>query len=204
MTFDSDGGTAVTSQYCVNTPALEPTPPTKRGNAFIGWYNGETKYDFHNAVTTDLYLKAKWTDTYVITYKPGRYAIETEEQTDTKNYYGDELLTLKGEIFHRTGYRQTGWKDTEYWDDYYITYGLNRTYRVADMYNQEVTALYPVWSANNYTIVFDANGGNGTMSALNMKYDKAEIRLPKVDMNFLDGIQRLMAQGQAIQMNSPY
>lgn len=59
--------------------------------------------------------------------------------------------------------------------DYYITYGLNRTYCVADMYNQEVTALYPVWSANNYTIVFDANGGNGTMSALNMKYDKAEM-----------------------------
>ena len=28
VTFDSDGGTAVTSQYCVNTPALEPVSYT--------------------------------------------------------------------------------------------------------------------------------------------------------------------------------
>lgn len=175
VTFDSDGGTAVTSQYCVNTPALEPTPPTKRGNVFTGWYNGETKYDFHNAVTTDLYLKAKWTDTYVITYKPDEYAIETTEQIDKKRFYGDEPVVLKGEIFHRTGYKQIAWKASKYKDEYVETYGLDEIYRVDYMYKHEITALYPVWSANNYTIVFDANGGNGTMSALNMKYDKAEM-----------------------------
>ena len=42
---------------------------------------------------------------------------------------------LKGEIFHRTGYKQIDWKASKYKDKYVETYGLNSTYSVVYMYN---------------------------------------------------------------------
>lgn len=39
VTFDSRGGTDVASQTCMHDEMLEvPTPPTREGYTFIGWY----------------------------------------------------------------------------------------------------------------------------------------------------------------------
>ena len=63
VTFDSDGGTAVEAQIVVyGGIAAEPTAPTKEGYTFVGWYNGETVYDFTTAVKVDLTLTAHWTE----------------------------------------------------------------------------------------------------------------------------------------------
>ncbi|WP_337490526.1 InlB B-repeat-containing protein [Vescimonas sp.] len=63
VTFDSDGGSAVTAQKVLNSPAIKPADPTKNGYLFVGWYLGDTQYTFDTKITTDITLKAHWTPT---------------------------------------------------------------------------------------------------------------------------------------------
>ena len=57
VTFDS-GVTSQTIKY--NGKATEPTAPTKDGYDFVGWYEGDTKFDFDTKITKDISLTAKW------------------------------------------------------------------------------------------------------------------------------------------------
>ena len=63
VTFDSDGGSAVTAQKVLNSPAIKPSDPTKNGYLFAGWYLEDMQYAFDTTVTTDITLKAHWTPT---------------------------------------------------------------------------------------------------------------------------------------------
>ena len=63
VTFDTDGGTPVPPNQEVEygLTATEPTTaPTKTGYTFDGWYLGNEKYNFSDAVEQDITLKAKW------------------------------------------------------------------------------------------------------------------------------------------------
>ena len=98
--------------------------------------------------------------TYTIAYRKGAYGTGTEA-TDTKTH--DKNLNLKDSIFTRTGYTQTGWSTSD---------GGSRTYNLSASYTANATlTLYPFWTANTYTIRFNANGGTGAMSDLVMTYD---------------------------------
>ena len=57
VTFDSDVAPQ-TIKY--NGTATEPTAPTKEGFDFVGWYEGEKKFDFATKITKDISLTAKW------------------------------------------------------------------------------------------------------------------------------------------------
>lgn len=59
VTFNSDGGSSVAEQKVLKgQKATAPTAPTKAGYEFEGWYNGETVYDFDQAVTENITLTA--------------------------------------------------------------------------------------------------------------------------------------------------
>ena len=60
VTFDSDGGSAVSEQKLRNAPAVEPDAPKKKGYVFDGWYLGNTQYSFDTNVTNNITLKAHW------------------------------------------------------------------------------------------------------------------------------------------------
>lgn len=61
VTFDSDGGSEVAAaKVKYNETVKEPTAPTKEGFDFVGWYEGETKFDFATKITKDISLTAKW------------------------------------------------------------------------------------------------------------------------------------------------
>ena len=76
------------------------------------------------------------------------------QQTDTKTK--DVALTLKGAIFTRTGYTQTGWAKSD---------GGAKAYDLGVSYTANATmTLYPYWTANTYTVTFNANGGTGGWS----------------------------------------
>ncbi|RJX24282.1 MAG: hypothetical protein C4537_06815 [Acholeplasma sp.] len=65
VTFDSDGGSSVTSQTVdENGVVTEPTDPTKEGFLFQYWYlsDQETSYVFSTPVTSDLTLTALWVE----------------------------------------------------------------------------------------------------------------------------------------------
>ncbi len=114
-------------------------------------------------------LTANWTSTstYTVTYKPGAYG-SGSQQIATKN--ANVALTLKGETFTRKGYKQTGWTTS---DGGAKAYNLSASYTA----NAAIT-LYPVWTANTYTVKFNPNGGTGTMSNMAMTYDVAK-NLPR-------------------------
>ena len=63
VTFDSDGGSAIDSQFVLDGNELtlnKSTTPTKPGYEFVGWYDGLTKVEDGSAVTNPMTLKAHW------------------------------------------------------------------------------------------------------------------------------------------------
>ena len=84
-----------------------------------------------------------------VTYQPGTYGTG-DAVTDIKFY--NDILTLRGALFTRTGYTQTGWATVD---------GGEKVYGLDAVYTQnEALTLYPVWNTNKYTITFDTNGGS--------------------------------------------
>ena len=62
VTFDSDGGSNIDSQFVFNKISLnEETTPTKPGYTFAGWFNGSDKVENGTVVTAPMTLKAYWT-----------------------------------------------------------------------------------------------------------------------------------------------
>ncbi len=63
VTFDISGGTGTAEPQTVEKgkTATEPTTkPSKAGFKFLGWYNGDTKFDFSTTVSSEITLKAKY------------------------------------------------------------------------------------------------------------------------------------------------
>ncbi len=83
VTFDLNGATgSVPNQWLVNAKgatANRPTDPTWEGYKFMGWYNGNTVYDFTTAVPDNIKiftLKAKWVNSRVSTEAGLKEAID--------------------------------------------------------------------------------------------------------------------------------
>ena len=141
VTFLSDGESAAPSQIRANTPADQPADPTKEGYTFIGWYNGESEWDFETPVTPvtpDLTLTAKWQlNQYTITFDT---AGGSEVPSITQDY-GTAITAPANPT--KTGYTFAGW-DRE----------IPTTMPAGDM---TITAR---WQVNQYTITFDTAGGS--------------------------------------------
>ncbi len=107
VTFQSEGGSEVASQIRANTPADRPADPTKEGYTFIGWYNGESEWDFETPVTADLTLTAKWqVNQYTITFKPENGGQDIVIKQD----YGTAITAPANPT--KTGYTFAGWDKT--------------------------------------------------------------------------------------------
>lgn len=107
VTFQSEGGSEVASQIRANTPADRPADPTKEGYTFIGWYNGESEWNFETPVTADLTLTAKWqVNQYTITFKPENGGQDIVIKQD----YGTAITPPAAPT--RTGYTFAGWDKT--------------------------------------------------------------------------------------------
>ena len=137
VTFQSEGGSEVASQIRANTPAARPADPTKEGYTFIGWYNGESEWDFETPVTADLTLTAKWQiNRYTITFDT---AGGSEVAPITQDY-GTTITPPAAPT--RTGYTFAGW-DRE----------IPTAMPAEDM---TITAQ---WQVNQYTITFKPENG---------------------------------------------
>ena len=82
VTFDSDGGSAIDSQFVFDKiPLNDQTTPTKPGYTFDGWYNGSAKVENGATVTSSMTLTAHWKAAQV------NYTINYWQQkvTDDKN-----------------------------------------------------------------------------------------------------------------------
>ena len=137
VTFQSEGGSEVASQIRANTPADQPADPTKEGYTFIGWYNGESEWNFETPVTADLTLTAKWQiNRYTITFDT---AGGSEVPSITQDY-GTAITPPAAPT--RTGYTFAGW-DRE----------IPTAMPAGDM------AITARWQVNQYTITFKPENG---------------------------------------------
>lgn len=113
VTFNSYGGTPVPPAQEVEygLTATEPaTAPTKTGYTFDGWYLGDEKYDFSDAVEQNITLYANWEkNIYTVTYTDG---VDGEEVFADQTYrvpFEDTTPAFKGNPT-RDGYVFDGWK----------------------------------------------------------------------------------------------
>jgi len=175
--FDANGGTgkmsSLTGVAYDTSKVLTANAFSRTGYTFAGWSTtkaGSAKYknkaSIKNLSVTDgatVTLYAVWTKTnYKITYElnggknssknPGSYTITTSS------------VTLQAPT--RTGYTFAGW----YSDSKYKT-----KVTVIKKGSTGNKAFYARWTANQYSIKFDANGGTGKMGSLTgIAYDSAK------------------------------
>ena len=164
ITFNANGGTGsmtnVTGITCGGSATLTQNAFTRTGYNFAGWATTADGAVAHadkatiSNITSDITLYAKWNaETYSITYSglegathsnPATYTIETETITFTNPS-------------ERTGYTFAGWNPAS------IAKGSTG--------NKTVTAT---WTANTYTVTFNANGGTGTMDPQTVEHNVPE------------------------------
>ena len=167
VTFDSDGGSAVAAQTVVDgETANEPSPPpTRTGYGFDGWNDNGSAYNFDDPVAADPTLTAQWTaNDYDIVFDNNGGSGSMANQTLT--FDTSDNLSPNG--FTRLGHSFDGWNTesggggTSYADEASFT-----------MIVEGIT-LYAQWSANDYDVVFDANGGTGSMAAQTITFGTTE------------------------------
>jgi len=149
--FNSQGGSSVDSIVTFfYTTISEPTTPSKTGYTFVGWYKESAYINEWNFATDkviqDTTLYAKWTiNSYTVNYNSqGGSTIG-----DANANYNTTIT--KPESPSETGYTFSGW--------YKESACINEWDFATDKITKDTT-LYAKWSINNYTVVFNSQGGS--------------------------------------------
>ena len=134
----------------------QPQTIEKAGYIFDGWHLGNEKWSFSNCVVTeDITLTAEWIANENTLVFDGNGA--TGGEMENMTIKSDEAVALSKGGFVKVGYTFMGWATTqggevEYADGAEYVMGTDSSY-----------TLYAVWQANENTLVFNANGGEGAM-----------------------------------------
>lgn len=72
-------GEDVYAMQVVNDKASAPDTPVKSGYRFVGWYNGNAKWDFDTPVTENLTLTAKWEKIHTSVPSAPRYDVAVSD-----------------------------------------------------------------------------------------------------------------------------
>ena len=115
VSFDADNGSAISSQNVVyEAKANEPPAPEKSGYTFGGWYNGDTIFDFNQAIKSDTKIIARWTAiSYTIKYNLNGTSefSATNSSENSEKYTVESNITFKNPT--RKGYNFCGWYTSE-------------------------------------------------------------------------------------------
>ena len=171
ITFNSNTGNGTMDSqnvYAGVKTQLYNNAFSKTGYSFAGWAftaGGEKAYNDGEAITikesTTLY--ALWNaNPYEVVFNAQGGTGEMENLSI--NYDQTKSLTEVG--FTKTGYTFEGWTATE--GSSTVDYADGASYT---MQSTSTVTLYAVWTANDYTVSFHANGGQGSMSDQTITYD---------------------------------
>lgn len=111
VSFDTNGGDGSTEKTVSYGETISSAPIPSRANySFLGWYNGDTKWNFNtDVVTSDLVLVAKWEAfTKKVTFNAGDGTVSENER---KVRYGDAIGELPRPT--RFGFDFVGWYDSK-------------------------------------------------------------------------------------------
>lgn len=159
----------------------EVSQPLRTGYTFVGWAWNKTSSAADFAEGAELKnltaenggkvtLYAVWrANTYTVTFNANGGTGSMSDMTFT---YGT-AQNLSANAFTRTGYTFAGWATEE--DATKVKYANGASVSNLTEANGGTVTLYAVWTANSYTVHFDANGGEGEMLAQDdFTYDTAK------------------------------
>ena len=158
ITFESNGGTPVAQQEIIGY-VIEPTPPTKVGHTFDGWYADAdltNPWAFEeDEIAGDMTLYAKWLiNTFQITYDANRATGGEVPSVQTKIFGTGLILVGNTGSLVRSGYSFNGWNTS--------IDGSGNDYAAGDTYAIEASdILYVKWLADTYTISYSATQATG-------------------------------------------
>ena len=143
--FDTNGGPAMQSVAIKSGNVLsKPEDPVWAGYDFLGWYMGETLWDFETStVTADVTLKAKWKRvTYTVSFNSDGGTAISSQAIGSGDHASEPLAPHKdGCIFKGWYVGDTAWSFEE------------------SQITEDVT-LTAKWERITYTVSFDSDGGN--------------------------------------------
>lgn len=170
-TYDVTFSGTNSADQTVNVPyqgkVNEPETPVKAGYTFTGWYvtaEPSRLWNFEtDVVTGTTELRAGWSaNTYNVTFD-----LQGGAGGD-----GNVQATYDGAMPAITVPAQAGYQFAGYYDQaeggtkYYNADGSS----AADWNKAGDTTLYAQWTANSYQVIFNANGGSGSMDAEEFVY----------------------------------
>ena len=171
LSFNANGGSVSETSRKVNEGAAYgnlPTP-TKAGYGFNGWYTaatGGTKVSSSTKMgQSNVTVYAQWTaNAYTLSFNAnGGSVSEASRAVKADAAYG----TLPTPT--RTGFTFNGW--------YTAASGGTQVSSSTKMAKDNVT-VYAHWTANTYTVSFNANGGSVSQSSKTVTYNAAYGTLP--------------------------
>ncbi len=172
--FNANGGVGSMDPQSINTDVTDnliANTFTKAGYTFEGWSetkDGTVKYEdgasFTMSASESITLYAVWgaNENRITLYANNGTTEKTVINGDT-----DSIIALPKNTYTRAGYTFIGWSATA---DGKVIYDDEAQYTVT----AENAELYAIWSANDNTLVFNANGGSGEMSNMTIKTDASD------------------------------
>ena len=174
VTFLENGGNApdITEKQITFGETFGALPSTTRtGYTFLGWYTAEQEghkvlADTVVDVADNITLYALWSaNGYTVTFDPKGASLTT---SSTGVEFDSEYGTLP--TVTRTGYTFLGWFTAEN--------GGNKITADSIMQTSKDHTLYAHWQANNYTVSFNLNGGEGSYSSITVTFETGYKNLP--------------------------
>lgn len=133
--------------------------PLKAGYDFVGWYNGNTKYDFSQPVTQNIILTAKFSNPKAYNIS---YTLDGGTATNPISYTVEsDAITLNNPV--KTGYTFTGWSGTGLPGENNMTVTIPKR----STGDRAYTAHF---SQNSYTVAFDTVGGSSISDKAGVKW----------------------------------
>ena len=149
--FDANGGIGGWSQMIKYGATIEPPIVTREGYTFAGWSPTVAA----TVPAEDITYIARWT--------ANRYTVKFDANggegvmDDVTGIYDGEALSLTN-CFTRLGYSVVGWATSVDGD---VVYPVGQSVENLVLQNGGETTLYAIWTPNQYSVSFDANGGMG-------------------------------------------
>ena len=155
VTFDSDGGSNIDSQFVFDTISLNGITPTKPGYTFAGWYNGSEKVENGAKVTAPMTLKAHWKASevnYTINYWQQKVTDDKDATDAQKTYEYVEAETKKA----TTGTKISATNSKTYKG---FKYNANNSSKNVEIFGDGTTIINVYYDRVLCTVNFYVNNG---------------------------------------------
>lgn len=183
VTLDADGGTGGTSSVSATYDSAMPeaTAPTRTGYNFLGYYYNYTQYydESMNSIqtwdrTSATTLQAHWTAKKCTVILDADAVVTTPGTASVNNVTYDQPMPTPEDLTAptKTGYTFGGYYTGHNGSgtQYYTASMTSATNWLED--TESETTLYAKWTANQYTVSFNARGGSPTPGDITVTYDE--------------------------------